>query len=57
MTTPKSNMHCDNPLCVDDDCHGECEKVTVYKASEQEGNCRNPSCGCHDTPDDVYSED
>jgi hypothetical protein len=22
MTTPK--MHCDNPTCVDDDCHGEC---------------------------------
>ena len=25
MTAPRSNMHCDNPLCVDDECRGECE--------------------------------
>jgi len=57
MTTPSSNMHCDNPLCVDDECHGECEKVVVYKASEQEDNCCHQSCGCHDAPDDVSGED
>ena len=34
-------MHCANPLCVDDECHGECETA---QASAQEDNC----CGGSD---------
>jgi len=50
MTTPKSNMHCDNPFCVDDECHGECEE-------KREDNCCYYSCGCHDAPKELYCED
>ena len=27
MTATKSNMHCANPFCVDDECRGECESI------------------------------
>ena len=45
MTTPKSNMHCKNPQCVDDDCRGECE--------EKKEDCGYASCGCREATDDL----
>jgi len=50
MKAPKDNMHCKNPLCVDDTCRGECEK-------EKEEGCGYSSCGCLEAADEPYCED
>jgi hypothetical protein len=39
MTTPR--MHCANPNCVDDNCHGECLTLTA-----ESDDCCGNSCGC-----------
>ena len=36
--TKKTKLHCTNPDCYDDNCHGECL---------EEERC-DDSCGCHD---------
>ena len=50
MTTPKSNMHCKNPQCVDDDCRGECEE-------EKKEDCGYASCGCREATDEPFPKD
>ena len=52
MTT--SRMHCPNPDCVDDNCHGECQKQ-----NEKLDDCCESSCGCYEEIEEntAYCED
>jgi hypothetical protein len=52
MTT--SHMHCPNPDCVDDNCHGEC-----LKQNEKPDDCCSSSCGCYEEIEEniAYCED
>ena len=52
MTNPR--LHCPNPDCVDDNCHGECQKQN----EKLDDRCES-SCGCYEEIEEniAYCED
>ena len=53
FTGPKKQrqLHCTNPDCYDDDCHGEClddELLQQLIIILEEEECCDSECGCHD---------
>lgn len=53
MTTPKDNMHCNNPLCFDDECRGECE----FPCDESQGRRLNHGDNEETALREFYCED
>ncbi len=49
-----SHMHCPNPICVDDNCHGECQQEN----QKPDDSCGS-SYGCHEQVEEniAYCED